>query len=194
MCSSRRNRFLEHDSQDVEVVAARDRERVAAARAEAEPRARRSARDLAANPAGLAGGPEVHLELRRRILGAGHGGLPCELEEVGLHGGKLTDGDAHDLETARAAVGYGLAREAADLDCQAHLVYQQILGSCSPVSRSTMRRPPMRLLRRTVPRGSAKTSPMAAALRPSGCALSRASASPPAPRATITRHLPSFAT
>src|SRR5262249_37582022 len=71
---------------------------------------------------------------------------------------------------------------------------QQIRGSGSPTSRSTILVPPNAVLSRTMPGGSAVTWPMTAACSPSGCARSAARARLACWPSTIATSLPSQAT
>ncbi|ABF08165.1 transposase ISRme5 (copy b, CMGI-2) [Cupriavidus metallidurans CH34] len=71
---------------------------------------------------------------------------------------------------------------------------QQILGSCSPLSQSTTRRPPKRVAICTKWCGSVVTSPMRAASCPSGWARMAASTASAASGATTAISLPSLAT
>src|SRR5580698_9156588 len=70
---------------------------------------------------------------------------------------------------------------------------QQIRGSCSPESISTIRSPPNEVDRITLPAGADVTSPTIADSRPAGCARITANKTSAAARGTIAASLPSFA-
>src|SRR5450631_3592526 len=85
-------------------------------------------------------------------------------------------------------------RQAVECVRQDQYAHQQILGSCSPVSQSTTRRPPKRVSICTNRCGSSTTSPMIAASRPWGCVRMAASRRLASSAAQIATSLPSFAT
>jgi N6-adenosine-specific RNA methylase IME4 len=71
---------------------------------------------------------------------------------------------------------------------------QQILGNCSPLSQSTSRRPPNTVSISTKCCGSATTSPIIAASRPSGWACITASKVSANAAGQMASNLPSLAT
>ncbi len=112
---------------------------------------------------------------------AGHGRalggqIEAEPDRVRFDAGQLADLEAVRARSAcpgAASAICSITASAIDNSC---MPAQQIRGSGSPTSRSTIRVPPNAVLSSTSPGGSSAIRPMIAAPAPSGCARSAASA------------------
>src|SRR6185369_13364479 len=100
--------------------------------------------------------------------------------------------DRH-LVTQREELGVETLRQAVERMSQEQDAHQQILGSCSPVSQSTTRRPPKLVSICTKWCGSSPTLPMIAAPFPSGWARIAASRPSASSGAQMATSLPSLA-
>src|SRR5215472_4345949 len=179
------------DRDDLELFPAQHRGVGAPARAEHD---RAVGDELAvAGPAPAPGGRLGDVQLRPGQAGSLGSQVEAEADRVGHHAGQRADlqVDPGDLG-ARQPLRHRLDHAFRDRQ----LVHggQQIRGSGSPTSRSTIRVPPNVVLSVTRPGGSAVTWPMTAACAPSGWARSAATAwSARLPSTTATRR-PSHAT
>ena len=114
----------EGDRPHLQLVASEDDERFLAAGTEAQPGPRGAFRDVAARSAGLPGAAPFDDESRARVLAAGDLCLPCELEQVGLDRGQLTDDDGYRFERAPAVIVRSAPGDPVDVRGEPHLMHQ----------------------------------------------------------------------